>query len=143
MTLSPEKMFEHNLDLTKQRLLEEISNPEAFDWIPQHARIINLPNDEPELLRANLELAFKLVREQKGYPVVLIPEPGFEMPWQELLPLVSDKRIIGIEPVRSGVGLKLTFDDGSQLMLVATRQLDQTGNEQLVISIGMHGEVVA
>lgn len=142
MSLSRKEMFEHNLDLTKQRLLDEIENPEAFEWIPQHARIINLPNDSPELLRVNLELALKLVREQKEYPVVLIPEPGFEIPWQELLPLVTDKRIIGIEPIRNGVGLDLIFDDGSQLMLVATRQFDREGNEQLVISIGMQSELV-
>ena len=99
MTLSREEMFEHNLRLTKQCLLKEVENPEVFEWIPQNAQIINLPKNAPELLRANLELALKLVHEQKGHPVVLIPEPGFEMPWQELLPLVSDKRIIGIESV--------------------------------------------
>jgi len=48
MTLSRENMFEHNLELTKQRLLKEIEAPEAFEWIPQNARVINLPKDSPD-----------------------------------------------------------------------------------------------
>ena len=46
-------MFERNLELTKQRLLKEIEDPETFEWIPQNARVINLPKDAPELLKAN------------------------------------------------------------------------------------------
>ncbi len=136
-------MFEHNLELTKQRLLKEVEAPETFEWIPQNARVINLPGEAPELLRANLDLAVKLAHEQDERPIVLIPEPGFEIPWSELVPLVSGKRIVDIGSIRGGVGLDLTFDDGSRLMLVATRQPNQKGNEQLVISIGMHKEAVA
>ena len=68
MTLSREEMFERNLELTKRRLLKEIEAPEAFEWIPQNARVINLPKDAPELMKANLELAMELVREKDERP---------------------------------------------------------------------------
>jgi len=134
MTLSCEEMFERNLELTRRRLLKEIEAPEAFEWIPQNARIINLPKDAPELLKANLELAMKLAGEKDARPIVLIPEPGFEMPWQELVPLVSGKRIVGLESSQVGASFDLIFDDGSRLMLFAMKQLDDNGSEQRIIS---------
>jgi hypothetical protein len=143
MTLSHKEMFEHNLELTKQRLLKEIEAPETFEWIPQNARVINLPKDAPGLLKANLELATKLARERDERPIVLIPEPGFEIPWQELVPVVSGRRIISIESTRGGLGFDLVFDDGSRLMLFATKRLDGKGSEQPVISVGMRAKAVA
>ncbi len=140
MTLSNKKIFERNLELTKQRLLKEIKAPEMSDWIPPNARIINLPKDAPELLKANLDLAMRLAREQNEGPIVLIPEPGFEIPWHELTPLVSGKRITNIGPVQGGVGFDLTFDDGSKLTLVAPTKPETKAGEQLIISVGMHKE---
>jgi hypothetical protein len=143
MTLSREEMFERNLELTKQRLLKEIEAPEAFEWIPQNARVINLPKDAPELLKANLELATKLAQEKDGHPIVLIPEPGFEVPWQGFVPIVSGRQIVDIESTRGGFGFDLVFDDGSRLMLFATKRLDGKGSEQPVISVGMRAKAVA
>jgi hypothetical protein len=143
MTLSHTEMFEQNLALTKQRLLQEAKYPEIFEWIPQNARIINLPKDNPEHLRANLELAVKLVQDKNRQSVVLIPQPGFETPWHELIPIVSGKRIVDIQSIQGGAGLGLIFDDGSQLMLVAMKQTGHTGTEQLAISIGMRQDVPA
>jgi hypothetical protein len=143
MTLSQEEMFERNLELTKQRLLREIEAPEAFEWIPHNARVINLPKDAPELLKANLELATKLAREKDERPIVLIPEPGFEIPWQELVPVVSGRRIVDLQSTRRGLGFDLVFDDGSRLMLFATKRPDEKGGEQPVISVGMRTKAVA
>jgi hypothetical protein len=143
MTLSREEMFERNLELTKRRLLKEIDAPEAFAWIPQNARIINVPNEAPELLRANLELAMHLAGEQDARPLVLIPEPGFDMPWQELVPVVAGKQIVGIASTRGGLGFEVIFDDGTRLMLFVTQQPDAWGSEQLVIAVGMRKEAVA
>lgn len=137
MTLSREEMFERNLELTMQRLLREIEAPEDFEWIPHNARVINLPKDAPELLEANLELAMELAREKDERPIVLIPEPGFEIPWQQLVPLVSGRRIVDIESTRGGIGFALIFDDGSRLMLFATKRPDENGSQQPVISVGM------
>jgi len=142
MTLSQEEMFERNLELIKQRLLKEIEAPEAFEWIPHNARVINLPKDAPELLEANLELATNLARERDERPIVLIPEPGFEIPWQELVPVVFGRRIIDIESTRGGLGFDLVFDDGSRLMLFATKRSDEKGSEQPVISVGMRAKAV-
>lgn len=143
MTLSQKEIFEQNLKLTQQRLLKEIESPENFEWVPQNARIINLPKDTPDLLKANLDLAIKLIQEQKESPVVLIPEPGFEIPWSELVPLVAGKRITHIESIQDGGGVDLIFDDGSQLMFIATRHPDVKGNERMVISIGMSMQIAA
>lgn len=143
MTLSREEMFERNLELTMQRLLREIEAPEAFEWIPQNARIINLPKDAPELLKANLELAVTLVRQKDERPVVLIPEPGFEIPWRELVPIVSGKQVVDIESTQGGLGFDLIFDDGSRLMLFAVKRSDERGSQQPVISVGMRGKAAA
>ena len=143
MTLSREEMFERNLELTKRRLLKEIEAPEAFEWIPQNARVINLPKDAPELMKANLELAMELVRGKDEHPIVLIPEPGFEIPWQELVPVVSGRQIVDIESTRGGLGFELIFDNGSRLMLFATKRSDEEGREQPVISVGMCKKAVA
>jgi hypothetical protein len=143
MILSREEMFERNLELTKQRLLKEIEAPETFEWIPQNARVINLPKDAPDLLKANLELAMKLAGEKDHRPIVLIPEPGFDIPWQELVPIVSGKQVVGIESTRGGVGFDLIFDDGTRLMLFATQRTDEKGREQPVIFVGMCTEAAA
>ena len=143
MTLSQEEIFEQNLKLTQQRLLKEVENPEYFDWLPQNTRIINLPGDTPDLLKANLDLAIKLIQEQKEAPVVLIPEPGFEIPWSELIPLIVGKRIMQVKSIQGGSGVDLIFDDGSQLMFIATRYPDLRGTEKTVISIGMSMQVAA
>jgi len=143
MTLSREEMFERNMELTTQRLLKEIEAPEVFQWIPQNARVINLPKDDPELLDANLALAMKLAREKDERPIVLIPEPGFQIPWQELTPVVSGKRIVDIESTWRGLGFDLVFDDGSRLMLFATKRPDEKGSEQPVISVGIRKKAVA
>jgi hypothetical protein len=90
-----------------------------------------------------LELAVKLVQDKNRQPVVLIPEPGFETPWHELIPIVSGKRIVDIQSIQDGVGLSLIFDDGSQLMLVAMKQTSEKGAEQLAISIGVRHDAPA
>ena len=142
MTLSNKEMFEYNLELTKQRLLKELEVPGIFEWILPNARVINLPKDAPELLRANLDLAIRLAHKQDQGPIVLIPEPGFDIPWSELTPLVSGKRVVNIGPAQGGVGFDLTFDDGSKLMLVAMTQSGVRGSEQLMISVGKIKEAV-
>ena len=143
MTLSYKEMFKRNLELAKQRLLKEIEAPEVFEWIPQNARVINLPKDAPDLLKANLKLAMELAQEKDGQPVVLIPEPGLDIPWQELVPAVSGKRVVGIESTRGGIGFDLIFDDGTRLMLFATQRTDEKGEEHPVISVGMRMGAVA
>jgi hypothetical protein len=137
MMLSREEMFERNLELTKQRLLKEIETPEAFDWIPQDARIITLPKDAPELVAANLELAVKLVGERDDRPIVLILEPGSDIPWQVFGALVAGKRIVTIESIQGGIGGEVVFDDGSRFMVFATQQPDVRGKEHPVFSVGM------
>lgn len=143
MTLSREEMFERNLELTKHRLLQELESPEAFKWIPPHARIINLPKDAPELMEANLQLAMQLAGEKDGGPIVLIPEPGFELPWQELLPVVAGKRIVDIRSTYEGNGVDLIFDDGSRLILFMMKRSDESGREEPMISVGMYNASVA
>lgn len=136
MTISREEVFERNLELTKQRLLKEIESPYLFEWIPQDARIINLPDNDPEHLRANLQVALALAQEEDGGPIVLMPQPGFEVPWSDLMPLLSGKRIVRLESTRVGGGFNLVFDDGSRLMLFATQPAgDKT--KQPVISVAM------
>jgi len=124
MTVTREEMFERNLELTIQRLLREIEAPEAYEWIPENARVINLPKDDPALLRANLELAVKLSQEDDNRPIVLIPDPGVEVPWQVLGSIVAGKRIVSIESTLSGSGFELILEDGSRLMLIAVSPRD-------------------
>jgi len=85
----------------------------------------------------------KLAQEKDERPIVLIPEPGFEIPWQELVPVVSGRQIVDIESTRGGLGFDLVFDDGSRLMLFATKRPDEKDWEQPVISVGMRIKAVA
>jgi hypothetical protein len=76
MSLTRKKMFERNLALTRDMLLEIIQHPEKADDIPDGARVVALPRDDPELLKANLKLVAKLAHDGDPRPIVLIPENG-------------------------------------------------------------------
>ncbi len=143
MSISREEMFNRNLELTKKRLLRELETPLDFEWIPQDAQIINLPREDPQLLRANLQLAMKLAEEPEGPPVVLVPEAGYEVPWQELLPAISGKRVVDIESTQGGAGLDLVFDDGSRLMLFAAKRIDEETGTQSIIGVGLGKKAMA
>jgi hypothetical protein len=56
---------------------------------------------------------------------------------------VSGRRITNIESTQGGLGFDLVFDDGSRLMLFATKRSDEKGGEQPVISVGMRAKAVA
>ncbi|HID87693.1 MAG TPA: hypothetical protein EYP55_10010 [Anaerolineae bacterium] len=80
MTLTREEMFERNLALARKRLLQMIENPGKMEVIPQGARVVNLPRDDPELLEANLQLVMELAKDGDERPIMLIPEVGEESP---------------------------------------------------------------
>lgn len=74
MTLSRSELFHRNMNLTKQHLLDVLAQPQRFDWIPDGAHVIGLPQNDRELFEANMKLAHRLALKKDGQPIILIPE---------------------------------------------------------------------
>ena len=72
-----EEQFRRNHDLFEMFMLEVLNNPELTEHIPDGASVIFLPENDPELLAANLELAHAKQREGEQVTFVrvkLVPE---------------------------------------------------------------------
>jgi hypothetical protein len=65
-----EEQFRRNHDLFEMFMLEALSNLELTKHIPNGASVIFLPENDPELLEANLELA--RIKQDKGDQVVFV-----------------------------------------------------------------------
>ena len=74
MKLTRADLFRGNMALTKQHLLDILANPDRFDWIPDGAYVIGLPQDNRELFEANMKLAHQLALKGDGQPIILLPE---------------------------------------------------------------------
>jgi len=72
-----EEQFRRNHDLFEMFMLEALNNPALTELIPDNASVIFLPENDPELLEANLELARTRREESKQVVFVrvkLVPE---------------------------------------------------------------------
>lgn len=65
-----EEQFRRNHDLFEVFMLEALNDPELTEHIPNGASVIFLPANDPELLKANLELA--RIKRQEGERVVFV-----------------------------------------------------------------------
>lgn len=65
-----EEQFRRNHDLFEMFMLEALNNPQLTEHIPDGASVIFLPESDPELLEANLELA--RVKQEDGEQVVFV-----------------------------------------------------------------------
>ncbi len=130
MTLTREEMFQRNLALTKKRLLHVLRNPSALQPIFPGAHVINLPQDDPELLGANLALAMELARRGDGRPIVMIPEVTEGERWREFREFIVGKRIVDVIPDEDGTYLDLIFEDETQVKLRALAWTNEEGEEQ-------------
>lgn len=74
MNLTRKEMFASNLALAKQHLLQVLSDPTAYDWIPEGAHVIVLPLGKPRVFAANMRFAQELARKGDGQPIILLPE---------------------------------------------------------------------
>lgn len=74
MNMTRSEMFRSNLALTKQHLLQVLSNPTDYDWIPEGAHVIVLPIGKPRLFAENMRFAQELARKGDGQPIILLPE---------------------------------------------------------------------
>jgi hypothetical protein len=72
-----EEQFRRNHELFEVFMVETLNNPDLASGIPDGASLIFLPENDPELLAANMELA-RLKQEQKQTVVYvrvkLVPE---------------------------------------------------------------------
>ena len=68
------ELFHENIALTKQHLLDVLTHPDHFDWIPDGAYVIGLPQNNRALLEANMKLAHRLASKNDGHPIILLPE---------------------------------------------------------------------
>ena len=74
MTLTRNELFHGNMELAKQHLLDVLANPNRFDWIPNGAHVIGLPQNDRKLFEANMKLAHRLALQRDGQPIILLPE---------------------------------------------------------------------
>ena len=74
MTLTRAELFHGNMALTKQHLLEVLAHPARFDWIPDGAHVIGLPQNDRKLFEANMKLAHRFALKGDGQPIILLPE---------------------------------------------------------------------
>ncbi len=64
------EQFRRNHELFETFMVEALHNPDLTRHIPQGAAVIFLPENDPELLNANLELARE--KQQEGHPTVFV-----------------------------------------------------------------------
>ena len=74
MTMNRADSFHNNMALTKQHLLDVLAHPDRFDWIPDGAYVISLPQNNRELFEANMKLAHRLALKGNSQPIILLPE---------------------------------------------------------------------
>ena len=74
MTMTRADLFHANMALTKQHLLDVIAHPSNFDWIPNGAHVIGLPQNNRALFEENMKLAHRLALKKDGQPIILLPE---------------------------------------------------------------------
>jgi hypothetical protein len=68
--MTKDELFHKNLMLSHEFDLYVLEHPEILEGIPNHAKIVLLPDDDPELAGINLKMAKKA--QEPGQPIVLI-----------------------------------------------------------------------
>jgi len=74
MTLTRAELFHGNMTLAKQHFLDVLSHPDRFDWIPDGAYVIGLPQNDRNLFEANMKLAHRMALKGDGQPIILLPQ---------------------------------------------------------------------
>ena len=67
-----EEFFAKNLALSTEFSRYVLEHPEVGEALPPNARVILLPQENPELCRINLEIAEKQRRREPDQPVVYV-----------------------------------------------------------------------
>jgi hypothetical protein len=68
--MNREEQFRRNHELFETFMLESLTNPELTRQIPSSACVVFLPENDPDLLAANLELARN--KQQQNEQVVFV-----------------------------------------------------------------------
>lgn len=55
--MSNDKTFERNVSLNTEFMRYALEHPDILDQIPNSARLVFLPEDDPDLCKRNLEMA--------------------------------------------------------------------------------------
>jgi len=75
--MKKEEMAKKNLDLLAEFMKYAFDNPDILDQIPPHARLIILPENDPELYKENMKLVQSCRKESA--PIVVfrmeLPKP--------------------------------------------------------------------
>jgi len=68
--MTKDDLFHKNLILSHEFDLYVLEHPEILEEIPEHAKIVLLPEDDPELAEINLRMAEE--NQKPRQPIVLI-----------------------------------------------------------------------
>ena len=68
--MTKDELFHKNLVLSHEFDLYVLEHPEILEEIPDHAKIVLLPEDDPELAEINLKIAKKT--QEPKQPIVFV-----------------------------------------------------------------------
>lgn len=85
MTYSEETVVEKNITLSFEFERYILEHPEILEQIPNGARVVLLPQDDPELYRINLESAQKAPQVNEAEPVVYVEIKALAAPRSRLI----------------------------------------------------------
>lgn len=82
---SKDKTIKKNLDLLNEFMKYAFDHPEILDKIPQEAKLIILPTNDPELHAINKKMANSLIKKKEKVVLVEFEKPKAIKPKIELL----------------------------------------------------------
>ena len=85
MTYDEETVVEKNITLSFEFERYVLEHPEILKRIPDGARVVLLPHDDPELYRINLEAAQKTSQASEAEPVVYVKIEALAAPRSRLV----------------------------------------------------------
>jgi hypothetical protein len=74
--MNPESQEEKNIALAFRFMRDVVDDPSLLDQIPNNATIVFLPEDDPEQVEANLQLAINSARSGKNVYLHHVKSPS-------------------------------------------------------------------
>jgi hypothetical protein len=85
MTYNWETIVEKNITLSFEFERYILEHPEVLEQMPDGARVVLLPRDDPELYRINLHAAQKALEEGETAPIVYVEIEALAPPRSRLV----------------------------------------------------------
>ncbi len=95
--MTKDQITKRNLDLLNEFMKIAFDQPDILDKIPEGAELVILPENDPELFKANLKIKQSLEKKAKKFVVVRMKKPDRVPPPQiELMHFGSEAGDIAV-----------------------------------------------